>query len=931
MSSESELMRVYPNTKERNRLSRALALAAATAGLWTAGPALGQTTAAPVAPSGEQLLQEELNNPTTDGGMRVRRAVPVDRSGEPTPMPSEAVPPPAYPAEAPAEIVAPRAIPVERSSTPGSSVPPPAIPPMAEPVTPRSVPAPAPAPAPVTPPPAPAPQVQPPSQPPATQAAAPEAPAAPRAEPVSSSSGPGAAALAAADGFYAREMWDVARTKYADYLSNPEYRSDPGRQTALYRLAETCLRLERKDQAREFYWQLIKEFRITGGPFVGPAAYRLADFSYKEENYASAAGLFELAADKLEQPNLALSSRYYQARCLEKTGRRTEASNAYQKVIAATGDNPYKEIAELSMARIQVEFGQKDKALEAYVGLIQRSTKPEVRSEATVQAGLLAAELGKTDQAMEYLSRAIEDSEQAKWKPQAVVVLMRVLSAGNRFKEVIETYKKYGSSIAIGDRPEMLNLAATAYRREGEYDKATRMLQEVFENYPNSSQAGEAEYQYLLGLYQAKEDGLAKRVDTFLSKYPTGPQADRAALLKAEFLFSKEKYKEAAEAYQRVVKSNLSAEIKAEGIYRQAWCYWELKDMTQAVLKFNQFIGNYPKHPLVVKALAQRALAYTQNKQYELALGDFDRIVRQFPDAAAEREIALQKKGLIQRQLGKNEDMIVTFQLLLKDYPQTTFAAEAYWWIGQGSYDIRDFKSTVDAMRKARELDATKYEERASIFVMLALYNLEDINELAKEVSEYSKKERQLRVPDEVVLWMGRKFFAENKYAEAAKFLDLAVASPSFDPASDIPLYLGQARAQLNEFEPAVAAFDKYLAAHPAPQEKVRGLMEKSRALIGLKKFDEAAAAAKEVTEIYQDGLTNAKALILLGDVEFARKNYGDAGKMYERVSLLFQDPEITPQALKKAAEAYEKAGNATKAQEMKSNLLKYYPDFVAP
>lgn len=901
-------------------------------GLWLVAStplALAQAPDAPIAPSGEQLLNEELQrtpDPATppDGPLQVRRAMPVN--------PAEDAPPPAnpdfdLPRTPQGEIVAPRAEPVTRPSTQAApGVPPANVPPAypaAEPLpAPSAVPAPA-IPAPVTP--APAETVPAPGAPEATPTTPSAEPAAPRAEPVTSSSGPGATALALADGFYAREMFLEALTKYAEYLKL--YPSDPGRQTALYRAGEAALRLNRPREARIFYATLLREFKT--GPFVGPAAYRQADMYFNEENFSFSADLFRIAADNLDQPSLALTSRYYEARSLEKSGRKRDAVNAYQKVAQAEGENPYKEIALLSLAKLQVELGDKQVALESFERLIQSASKAEIRSEATVQAGLLAAELGNTDKAVEFLNRAIEDSAQARWKPEAVALLMRVLSNGEKFPEVIESYKKYGESITVGDRPEIMLLTATAYRRTNDFDTATRMYLQIFENYPNSRQASEAEYQYLLGLYQAKEDGLANRVDKFLQRNPTGPQADRAALLKAEFLFSKGQYKEAAVAYQRVTDSSLSPDIKAEGIYRQAWCYWEVKDMTQAVLKFNQFIGNYPKHPLVVKALAQRALAYTQNRQFDLALGDFDRIIRQYPDAAAERELALQKKALIQGQLGKNEEMVATFNQLLKEYPQTAFAPQAYWWIGQGAYQMRDYRTSVDAMRKARELDAKQYEERASIYAMLGLFNLEDIEALSQEVSAYSSKERQLRVPDEVVIWMGQKYFELKQFDKAAEFLGLAVESPTFDVASSVALQLGLARYEAGKYKDAIVAFDKYLETHTSQGERARTLMEKGRAQIALQEYDSALKTVEEAMSLQPEGRINGEGRLLLGDLEVARKDFLAAAKAYYGVAVLYDDPEITPTALKKAAEAYEKAGDAAKAKELRSELIKRYPDHV--
>jgi hypothetical protein len=49
-----------------------------------------------------------------------------------------------------------------------------------------------------------------------------------------------------------------------------------------------------------------------------------------------------------------------------------------------------------------------------------------------------------------------------------------------------------------------------------------------------------------------------------------------------------------------------------------------------------------------------------------------------------------------------------------------------------------------------------------------------------------------------------------------------------------------------------------------------------------------------------------------------------DAAKLYGAVAILIEDPEITPLALRKAAEAWRKAGNSGKAKESEEALRRW-------
>ncbi len=80
-------------------------------------------------------------------------------------------------------------------------------------------------------------------------------------------------------------------------------------------------------------------------------------------------------------------------------------------------------------------------------------------------------------------------------------------------------------------------------------------------------------------------------------------------------------------------------------------------------------------------ALVQRALAYQQQKNFTAALKDYNELITRFKPVK-ERELALEQKALILGQQSDNQAMAETFELLLKDYPETSARPKANYWIG---------------------------------------------------------------------------------------------------------------------------------------------------------------------------------------------------------------------------------------------------------
>ncbi len=75
------------------------------------------------------------------------------------------------------------------------------------------------------------------------------------------------------------------------------------------------------------------------------------------------------------------------------------------------------------------------------------------------------------------------------------------------------------------------------------------------------------------------------------------------------------------------------------------------------------------------------------------------------------------------------------------------------------------------------------------------------------------------------------------------------------------------------------------------------------------------------------EGQPNAEARLALADALAGRKQFNDAAKYYASVALLYDDPEITPKAYLRAAEAYRQAGNEPEAKRLEAERLKRFPN----
>src|SRR6266513_5875292 len=180
-----------------------------------------------------------------------------------------------------------------------------------------------------------------------------------------------------ANGLFTRKLYDLAIPEYQKYLD--DYPGRPGRANAYFSLGECYRNLNRVSSARTNLQKVLNDY--VDSEFAAPAAYALAEIAFADKDYATALPLFHRAAGRSKEPAVALSARYFEARCLEALGRKDEAANIYAEVAEAPNPNPYREDSRVTAATIFAARGKKLDALKQYEALANEAQKPALKVE----------------------------------------------------------------------------------------------------------------------------------------------------------------------------------------------------------------------------------------------------------------------------------------------------------------------------------------------------------------------------------------------------------------------------------------------------------------------------------------------------------------------------------------------------------------------
>lgn len=773
---------------------------------------------------------------------------------------------------------------------------------------------------------------------PPVQPAAPATPARPKS--------PGSDLFDYATMIYERGEHALAAQSFAQYLkAHPNGVDVP---MAMFRLAECFLKQDNPRAAETYYLEVVSRF--PNSESAPSAAYRLGTIRFNAQDFDDSARHFAFCAAKTPLPQVRLAAFFNESRAHQQIGDRRKQAEALRQVVAVREENPYRENALLALGTVYLAEDRKAEALPLFLELIQASKDNPVLSEACVKAAVLLAETGKPDEALPLFDRALKIAETTPVNRSiALVGVVQSLYAKGDYEGVIGQYARHSDVLPEGDtRPRMLLLVGNAYRMKKSYARAVEVYLMVEQEFVGTPQAFEAGYWKLYCFYLLDDKQLGDFANAFIARHAEA-HADHeflnlARLIRADFFFNQADYARAADSFVEVRISGLPEKLRPGALFNKAWSCAEARRHQDAIASFAQFLAENPGHPLTAKALARRGMAYKDAREVVKAVADFQRVVKEFTHSDA-AEVSYLQLGLIAGDQRDSKAMIAAFEMLVSKYPNSAAASQAWYGIGRGYFEQKQFDKAVPALEKSIEKDRENYLDRASPMILLSHYARQDVEALAKAVDAYRKANASAVIPLNALTWLGLKLYDQRDFTRSAAYLKLA-ATPEVPENTDprVWSYLGQALLEAGQFEESLQATGHYLAVTPESGNRARGLVAKGRALLGLGRIDDAEKAAEEGLTFAKDGKPQALLLILEGDILMAagdklasagqaagaKEKYNAAAGKLMIPAQFFDDAEITPEALNKAARALDKAGQASKAADFRKTLKERYPQWQA-
>ncbi|MFH0879747.1 MAG: tetratricopeptide repeat protein [Lentisphaerota bacterium] len=386
----------------------------------------------------------------------------------------------------------------------------------------------------------------------------------------------------------------------------------------------------------------------------------------------------------------------------------------------------------------------------------------------------------------------------------------------------------------------------------------------------------------------------------------------------------------AAEFYGRMIKTYPSSPRAPSAAYGLARILQEEGNFERASAAYRKLAGDYPDSEWAPEALYASAYCRARMDQADESSKDWKNLIERFP-TFGKLEEAYFRKALDEMRLDANAQARATFLDLLAKFPDTSYSGQALFYLGVLLEKEGKLGEAEKEMRAS--LEKTPAEKRPEIeFRLVALLQkqgkLGEASDLLQRLMDGGSLEG---LSPALLEWLARYQLERKAFAEAGRAADqLVKLSP--EPAwKQIGWFLlGRARMGLGQEEQARKAFEQSLKQQARTADGAESafflaeVQLASKDLDGAEKYYQQAAELSQGTELLS---FRAKSYYGLGQVAGARGQWDQAARYYMSVAVLFDDPQLTPECLFRAAEAFGKSNRAEDQAKSMEELKTRYPE----
>jgi TolA-binding protein len=725
-----------------------------------------------------------------------------------------------------------------------------------------------------------------------------------------------------------------------------DFPQDRRREEALYRLAESYRNLGRTDDALAAYTFQVQTY--PDGQLRVNAELRRGAILFAAAKYADAGPPLQFVADKGDG-ELQQAAKYLLGRSFLATQKEPDGRALLQPLADQTPPGKFTGDSAQALAQLDDSESRYPEALALWQKALALATDPAVQATAAARGGWSALEAKQPAVAETLFQTARQYGPSGDARKVANTGLLRIFFQQKRYTEWLAIYLVEKDNILDSAREETLYDLGHAQFSIKHWPEAVAAFDAYLAEFGAQDAAVTAAYERFLALTQIDRSKTPDDAEAYLKAWPNSPYRARVRLLEAQELSRQKKFAVALPLWESLSREPAQPSWPHQEILLElARTYDELADFPNAATAYQAYLDDLATHPgsnpkartqQTLQTEARLAVCLQKSNQLLAATEAWQAVQSLAPDGSPEAQMALESLGLIYAQGGPPQEhaMVETFRKLLAQFPQSKLRAMAAFSVGDSMFRNRDYAGAEPLFLEARDWDAKTWLQPATQRLVLGAYGLKDDEKTIAFLKEYDtiplpddpQARNEARLPAALFYWLAETARQAERWDEAELYYSRVTQHP--DPGDLLAAawwQLGEVQSRRKEWTSAVASYENYRRLKPDAKDATVVLLALGRAQLGAQNDDAARALGNQALLQEPEGPNSAAARMLLGEVAYATQSYPEAARMFATLAVLFDDPKITPQAISRAADAFDKAGDPASAAEQRQKLKDKYPQF---
>ena len=765
----------------------------------------------------------------------------------------------------------------------------------------------------------------------------------------------------------------------------------------------------KRDEARTWLGPLV----AADVPEAAEAAHQLALLEIDAKQPARAAQIAEQALAKLgaggrrpegEMRRLMARLALDRADALWEVpdGKgRSDAAAAYAQIANDYPDEPAAKTAGSMAALALLEVGKPKEALAAADRFLKAHGGQEkadatvsdvkaIRAEAILAGGDAAAAAAAYQDLIAAAAGPppVAPAQLARWRLRQGVALV----AAKQWQPAHDVLAAAASGLTDDSAAEAALLDATALVELKKPAEAVKVLITLDRGHPRWSRRDEA----LLLLVRAQREtgdkaGALTSAERLVAEFPAAKNADVAWYRLGQVRQDAGRHDEAIKAFDKARALKPKGSRAAWSLLSSGWCHEAKGRLDDAIKAWTALLEAYPDSTAAVPARLARADVRQRKADFQGGLADaravlagkaagtsldpeavpealmleglclsglkqhaeaalaFKKLLDAQPDGpAADR--AMFEMGAAQSLAGLGNDALATFNTFVKRFPESTYAADAWYELGEQAWSAGRYAEAASAYRaaidpaeaaaKAGKANATRNAallEQARHKLAWTFVSRGDHTAAAQAFAEQLARHPGGPLAADAQAMRGESLFKAGKPGEAALAFQAALADPKRLPSADLRglavVRGAEALASQEKWAESLAIADRFIAAEPTSPQAPQARYAAAWARQNLGRLDEALAGYRAVADAGRTEIS-ARARLMEGEVLFEQGNHKEAIKAFFKVAYGFGEKQAPlafhpwqAQATFEAARCFEVLEQPDKARGLYAELVDRYPN----